>query len=132
MGAGATSEHDMANLGAPVPILRMFDEGAARAFYLDFLGFEIVFEHRFEDDLPLYMEVRRGGCRLHLSQHHGDATPGAHIRIPIGDIDGFQQALAAKAYGFARPGAPEVKPWGARELTLADPSGNRLTFHQGS
>ena len=31
-----------------IPILRMFDETKAREFYLDFLGFSVEFEHRFE------------------------------------------------------------------------------------
>lgn len=32
----------------PVPILRMFDEAATREFYVEFLGFKIDFEHRFD------------------------------------------------------------------------------------
>ncbi len=42
-------------LGAVTPILRLFDEAATREFYADFLGFQIDWEHRFGDDLPLYM-----------------------------------------------------------------------------
>jgi hypothetical protein len=61
---------------APVPILRMFDEHKAREFYLDYLGFEVVFEHRFEPGTPLYMGLSRGACMLHLSGHHGDCAPG--------------------------------------------------------
>ena len=30
---------------APIPILRSFDEAKAREFYVDFLGFEVVFAH---------------------------------------------------------------------------------------
>ena len=30
------------------PILRSFDATLMRSFYIDFLGFELVFEHRFE------------------------------------------------------------------------------------
>ncbi|MEC9103397.1 MAG: glyoxalase superfamily protein, partial [Pseudomonadota bacterium] len=29
------------------PIFRSFDESTARAFYLDWLGFKVQFEHRF-------------------------------------------------------------------------------------
>ena len=54
-------------LGAPVPILRMFDVEKARAFYIGWLGFTVDFEHRFEPTFPLYMGISRGGCRLHLS-----------------------------------------------------------------
>ena len=46
----------------PIPILRMFDEAKAREFYLDFLGFGVEFEHRFEADLPLYLGLSRDGC----------------------------------------------------------------------
>jgi Glyoxalase superfamily protein len=34
-----------------IPILRIFDVGKAREFYIDFLGFQIDWEHRFNEDL---------------------------------------------------------------------------------
>jgi catechol 2,3-dioxygenase-like lactoylglutathione lyase family enzyme len=113
-------------LKAPIPILRIFDEAKAREFYLDFLGFRIDWEHRFEPDLPLYLQVSRGGCRLHLSEHHGDASPGAALRIPMQGLDELHAELSAKRYKHARPGI-EQAPWG-RDLTVRDPFGNRLVF----
>jgi len=109
------------------PILRSFDEAKAREFYLQYLGFAIVFEHRFEPGMPLYMGVARGDCHLHLSEHHGDATPGASMRIQTDDIDGLQAELAQKAYQHARPEVHDM-PWGTRDLTVTDPFGNRITF----
>jgi catechol 2,3-dioxygenase-like lactoylglutathione lyase family enzyme len=41
-------------MGPPTPILRSFDERRARRFYVDFLGFEVEFEHRFEPGAPLH------------------------------------------------------------------------------
>ena len=76
------------------------------------------------------MSVTSSVCTLHLSEHHGDATPGAHVRIETGDIDGLADALARKNDRYAKPGAPERTPWGTRELTITDPFGNRLTFWQ--
>jgi uncharacterized glyoxalase superfamily protein PhnB len=114
-------------LGRTTPILRSFDEAKAREFYLGYLGFTLGFEHRFEPGLPLYMEVVRDGCTLHLSEHHGDATPGAAMRIEVGDLDAFHAELAARPYGFARPSI-EAMPWGTRDMTVTDPFGNRLTF----
>src|ERR1700760_555208 len=99
-------------LGAPTPILRSFDETRARAFYLDFLGFELVFEHRFEPGMPLYMGVRKGDCVIHLSEHYGDATPGSAVRIPVDDVSAYMAELRAKRFGNARPGEPEKTPWG--------------------
>ena len=118
----------MTALGPVVPILRIFDVAKAQEFYIDFLSFTLKFEHRFGDDFPLYMGVSRDGCELHLSEHHGDASPGSHVRIEAADIVGLASELAAKQYRYARPGAPEVKPWGTLELTITDPFGNRLTF----
>lgn len=43
------------------PIIRIFDEGKAREFYVDFLGFQLDWEHRFGDNFPLYMQVSRAG-----------------------------------------------------------------------
>ena len=40
-------------IGPSTPVLRIFDVAKARAFYLDYLGFSVDFEHRFEDALPL-------------------------------------------------------------------------------
>lgn len=120
----------MAAFGHPTPIFRIFDEDKAREFYLDFLGFEVVFEHRFEDDMPLYMGIRHGDCVIHLSGHHGDCTPGARIRIPSKGLSEYCAALRAKNYRHARPGEPCEVPWGGKEIGIGDPFGNTLTFFE--
>ncbi|TXN79742.1 glyoxalase superfamily protein [Methylobacterium sp. WL8] len=109
-----------------VPILRIFDEAKAREFYCGFLGFETGFEHRFEPSLPLYMEVARAGLRLHLSEHHGDASPGSTVFVPMRGVHAYHRQLTDKRYGYARPGI-EQAPWGD-VLEVADPFGNRLRF----
>ena len=114
--------------GAPTPILRSFDEARARAFYLDFLGFELMFEHRFAPDAPLYMGVKKGDCLLHISEHYGDGSPGAAIRIPVPDASAYMAELRAKKFGNANPGEPQRTDWGTCEITIQDPAGNRLTF----
>lgn len=110
-----------------IPILRSFAEAKAKELYIGCLGFTLDFEHRFEPGLPLYMQVSRGGCVLHLSGHHGDASPGAAMRVATADIDALHAELAATAYAYARP-AIEDKPWGTRDIQVKDPFGNRLVF----
>jgi uncharacterized glyoxalase superfamily protein PhnB len=112
---------------APIPILRSFDETRAREFYLGFLGFEVVFEHRFDADAPLYLGLRMGDCVVHLSEHYGDASPGAALRIEVDDVDAYCHLLNAKGYRNARPGVTE-QPWGSRDMAISDPFGNRLVF----
>lgn len=112
-----------------IPILRMFDEGMTRVFYVDFLEFEITFEHRFEDTAPLYMGIKKGTCELHVSGHFGDGSPGAGVRIETVGLDEYATLLRSKQYKHARPGEPRDQEWGCRELTMQDPSGNKLTFY---
>lgn len=114
-------------LGSPVPILRIFDEEKAREFYLDFLGFTRDWEHRFSENAPLYQQISKDGCVIHLSSHHGDACPGSAIRIETAGVDAFCAGLRAKAYKHANPGCQKTD-WGTLETTLADPFGNRLIF----
>ena len=114
-------------MGPGVPILRSFSKAEARDFHLRYLGFEVVFEHRFAQDMPLYMEVRRGDCVLHLSEHHGDAAPGAAVRIGVPDARAFLEALRARGHPRLKPGLAE-QPWGLHEVAVPDPFGNRLVF----
>lgn len=114
-------------LGRITPILRSFDEARAREFYVGFLGFQVLFEHRFEPGLPLYMAVARDACELHLSEHHGDACPGASARIEVSDVDALCAELQGRRYANARPSV-HTMPWGTRDMTVTDPFGNRLTF----
>lgn len=118
-------------LGRTTPILRIFDERKAKEFYVEFLGFKIDWEHRFEPGLPLYMQISKDDCILHLSEHHGDCSPGAAMRIVTTELDAFQQELLVKQYKYARPGIEDT-PWGNRDMSIGDPFGNRLTFTNSS
>jgi uncharacterized glyoxalase superfamily protein PhnB len=118
----------MTSMGPVVPMLRIFDEPKAKDFYVGFLGFTIEFEHRFGQNFPLYMGISRADCHLHLTEHYGDAAPGAHVRIHTDNIDELAQELSQKDYRFAKPGTPQSTPWGDRQLTVTDPFSNRLTF----
>ena len=115
------------SLGPVTPILRIFDETRAREFYVGFLGFRIDWEHRFHDGAPLYAQLSRDACTLHLSEHHGDGCPGAAIRIEEHDVDAYQQALVAKKYKYYNPGILDTE-WHTREMTVQDPFGNKLIF----
>jgi catechol 2,3-dioxygenase-like lactoylglutathione lyase family enzyme len=114
-------------LGKTTPILRIFDEAKAKEFYVGFLGFKVDWEHRFAADFPLYLQVSRDDCVLHLSEHHGDGSPGSALRIESTDVDALHAELEAKSYRFAKPSIEDM-PWGTRDLSVPDPFGNRLTF----
>ena len=110
-----------------VPILRSFDEAKAREFYIDWLGFVVDWEHRFEPGLPLYMQVSRDGIVLHISEHHGDGTPGSLVRVEVKGLRAFHAEINAKRYKNNRPGL-ETPEWGGLEMTVIDPVNNRIVF----
>lgn len=111
---------------APIPILRIFSVDKAKEFYLDFLGFTLNWEHRFGENFPLYAQVSRAGLVLHLSEHHGDATPGAAVFLPVVGIAALHAELIAKDYAYAKPGL-ETVDWGV-QMQISDPFGNKLRF----
>lgn len=112
-----------------IPVLRIFDEAKAREFYVDFLGFSVDFEHRFEENFPIYMQVSLGSCHLHLTEHHGDCSPGSAVILDVRGLKEYQAELLAKQYKYSRPGYEETD-WGTLEMTISDPFGNRLTFSE--
>lgn len=112
-----------------IPILRMFDVAKANEFYVGFLGFKVDWEHRFHDNAPLYRQVSRGNLVLHLSEHHGDGSPGVRIRVNMRGVEAFHRELIAKEYRYMRPGL-ERTPWNTREVGVIDPSGNRIQFSE--
>ena len=123
----STSPPDVA-FGPVIPVLRIFDVAKAREFYSEFLGFAIDWEHTFEDHAPVYFQASREGVLLHLSEHHGDASPAATVRILVPDVMALHRELQDRDYRYARPGV-ETQPWGL-EVTVLDPFANRIVFHQ--
>ena len=113
-------------ISSAIPVIRSFDSDRAQAFYIRYLGFRVDWEHRHADHLPLYQQISRSGCLLHVSEHHGDATPGGRCFIPMQQLEAFHAELQAKDYPNLNPGI-ETVPWGL-QITLTDPFGNRLTF----
>ncbi|MCW5682264.1 MAG: VOC family protein [Xanthobacteraceae bacterium] len=109
------------------PILRMFSVEKTKEFYFEFLGFKLDWEHRFEKDAPLYMQISRAGATLHLSEHFGDGVPGSAVYFSMKGIEEFHRELTAKNYRHARPGILDQE-WGMREIMISDPSGNKLRF----
>lgn len=110
-----------------VPIFRIFSFEKAREFYLDYLGFKVDWEHRFEPTAPVHMQVSRGDLALHLSEHPGSGSPGAIAYIYMTGVRELHEELSAKNYPYLRPGLLEQE-WGMTELTVIDPFYNKITF----
>ena len=112
-----------------IPLLRIFDIDKAKAFYVDFLGFRVDWEHRFDDTAPLYMQVSLGECVLHLTEHHGDCCPGSKVFVRLTGLQEYHRAITAKDYRYMRPGIEDAA-WGAKTVDVIDPFGNRICFNE--
>lgn len=64
-----------------MPTLRITNEAASRAFYIDGLGFTVDWEHRFESGLPVFMHISRDVMALFLSAHRDDCAVGALVHL---------------------------------------------------
>jgi catechol 2,3-dioxygenase-like lactoylglutathione lyase family enzyme len=110
-------------------IFRIFDYNKAIEFYIDWLGFKIDWEHNPEGS-PFYMQISLGDIVLHLSEHHGDCTPGARILIEeFEGVKDYHKTLIDKNYKFNKPGLG--RPFydnSLYQMEVIDPFGNRLTF----
>ena len=125
----AKTDPSVVSLGTGIPILRIFEVEKAREFYLDFLGFSMDWEHRFGPNFPIYMQVSRSGLTLHLSEHHGDASPGSTVHVRMKGVDAYRAELIGKHYAYSKPGIQEDAP-GGRTLEVPDPFGNRIRFSE--
>lgn len=110
---------------APEPILPARNLDETRAFY-EKLGFAPWFGGRARWD---YEIVSRGHLVVPLYSEPG-LTPGENCSScywRVKDADRFHQefvALNLPSEGIPRLTAPVDQPWGMREFTLVDPSGN--------
>jgi hypothetical protein len=79
------------------------------------------------------MQVSLGDVVLHLSEHHGDCTPGARVFISgFEGLAAYHKTLIDKKYKYNRPGLKNPF-WNPEALSTEaiDPFGNRLTFNEG-
>jgi ribosomal-protein-alanine N-acetyltransferase len=113
--------------GPVVPILRMFDVGVTRRFYVDYLGCAVDWQDG-EADRPIYLQVSRGDLVLHLSSHHDDGTPGTAVFIETRGVAALHEQLRTRRYPFLNPGLERVGH--GIEMTLIDPASNRLRFFE--
>ncbi|CAN5391436.1 glyoxalase superfamily protein [soil metagenome] len=111
------------------PVLRIFDYNKAVEFYIDWLEFKIDWKHVFEEGFPLYTQISKDGAELHLSEHHGDCSPGAKVLIMCDDIKSYHSLLINKKYKFNKPRLEKAE-WAADTFTAIDPFGNTLLFFQ--
>ncbi|MBT5873254.1 MAG: VOC family protein [Candidatus Latescibacteria bacterium] len=115
-----------------IPVLRMLDEARAKAFYIDYLGFEIDWEHRFEaatTNSPLYMQIHQGDAVIHLNGHAEQDASTSEVRIPVRGLEDYCAYLRAKNADYPKPSVVDPRYKGTNtDMNIFDPFDNYLVF----
>lgn len=112
------------------PMLSVADLERSARWYLD-LGFADVFTGRGHDGTPFIVHVRWCAFAdlLLVPARDPVAEPrGAGVRLCFASTSADEVAARATGIGATIVEPPADRPWNAREVTLADPDGYRLTF----
>jgi len=115
--AKACTSHD---LGCPRTILYVSDLAASQRYYEDRLGFAIDWAY---GDPPDFGAVHRGDTQLFMCQQC-QGHPGSWLWVFTPDVDKLYDELKQRGAIIKEP--PQDRPWGVREMHVADPDGNVL------
>src|SRR5580704_6790085 len=103
-----------------VPILPTGDLAAAKAFYVDGLGFDVTFEVS-EDGRSGLLGLERGTIQLTVDSPMKGHGRDACVSLHVDDTDAYYGEWSAKVT-VLRP--PRDEDWGARTFDLLDAFGN--------
>jgi uncharacterized glyoxalase superfamily protein PhnB len=106
-----------------IPILPMDDPDSTRRFYVDGLGFHVVFEVPYANGKGVIMGVERGGLRIHLDSPMPGHGRNACVYLDVADADKLYEEWKGKVE-IRKP--PATQSWGVRTFDVTDPSGNTL------
>ena len=107
------------------PALKITDYEKSIYFYIEGLGFQIDWEHRFEPGFPVFMQITRDEFTIYLTEHEGDCQVGGLVHFLVSDVDNLYNELRKK--NIVKEPPFEVID-GLRMLSVEDPDGNELRF----
>ena len=105
-----------------VPILPADDLRAARAFYVDGLGFDVRFEAT-DDGTTGLLGLARGSMLVTIDAPMDGHGRQACVSLQVDSADRYYEEWRERVE-IPRP--PQDEPWGARTFSVHDPSGNTI------
>ncbi len=99
------------------------DIAAARRFYGEFLGLDVVMDHGW---LTTYGSSAKMSVQVSFASEGGSGTQVPDLSIEVDDVDA---ALArARKAGLAIEYGPVDEPWGVRRFYVRDPFGKLINI----
>jgi catechol 2,3-dioxygenase-like lactoylglutathione lyase family enzyme len=106
------------------------DQDRARDFYVDALGFSVLFDNQVGPDMRwLHLTAPDGGTAIVLATWFDDFKPGSLRGVFIDVADIAAQKAAMEGKGVVFEGEIQDTPFG-RFLSFSDPDGNRFDLHE--
>lgn len=109
-----------------IPTFRILYYKEAIKFYVDFLGFSIDWEHRFDETEPVYMQISKDGLILHLTENKRFQT-GIIVFVETKGIDDYYFELSKRDSSVSEV---TKTPWQTKQMEIKDPFGNLLRFNE--
>ena len=99
------------------------DIAAARRFYQDVLGLELLMDQGW---IATYGSCERMNVQISFALQGGSNTPTPDLSIEVDDVDAAFAAM--RRAGFPIEYGPADEPWGVRRFCVRDPFGKLVNI----
>lgn len=108
--------------------VRAPDPAAAKRFYQDVLGLDVLMDHGW---IATYGSRQQMSVQISFASEGGSGTPVPDLSIEVDDVDEALDRM--KEAGFAIEYGPADEPWGVRRFYVRDPFGKLVNIlaHKG-
>ncbi|MCK9858719.1 VOC family protein [Paenibacillus sp. ATY16] len=99
------------------------DAAAAKCFYQDVLGLDLLMDHGWIRTYGLHEEMN---IQISFASQGGSETPTPDLSIEVDDLDAALDGM--KRAGFPIEYGPVHEPWGVRRFYVRDPFGKLINI----
>jgi len=99
------------------------DVGAARRFYVDALGLDVLMDLGW---IVTFGNAEQARVQVSVATEGGSGTPVPDLSIEVDDLD--EALRRVRAAGFEPEYGPADEPWGVRRFFVRDPFGRLVNI----
>jgi catechol 2,3-dioxygenase-like lactoylglutathione lyase family enzyme len=99
------------------------DVAAAKGFYQDVLGLDLLMDHGW---IATYGSGEEMGVQISFASQGGSGTPTPDLSIEVDDVDAALERM--RRAGFPIEYGPVDEPWGVRRFYVRDPFGKLVNI----
>lgn len=99
------------------------DVAAAKCFYHDVLGLDLLMDHGW---IAMYGSREEMSIQISFASEGGSGTPTPDLSIEVDDVDAALELM--RGAGFPIEYGPADEPWGVRRFYVRDPFGKLINI----